>query len=214
MRERRRRVRVEARARSSRTADRCRASPRGPARPGGGWSAPCGRRPRGSSAAQPRVERGGVRLGLELGAHLRVLAGDVEVVDDGLQVERRCRPTRRARRPRASMSARAAGGLRAGTRRPCSPPTGRARSSRWCGTSARSAAVGLAVPMSMPRYTCIESTETSSQLGSRRASARASADLPDAVAPTSTAWRPDVTGGRAPWRSRPTAASACSGRRA
>ena len=44
--------------------------------------------------------------------------------------------------------------------------------------------------MSMPRYTCIESTETSSRSRCRRARARASADLPDAVVPTTARCRP------------------------
>jgi hypothetical protein len=38
--------------------------------------------------------------------------------------------------------------------------------------------------MSMPRYTCIESMLTSSTSGRARATASASADLPDAVVPT------------------------------
>ena len=33
-------------------------------------------------------------------------------------------------------------------------------STRWCGTPPRSAGVGVAVPMSIPRYTCIESVPT------------------------------------------------------
>ena len=57
-------------------------------------------------------------------------------------------------------------------------------STRWYGTIARSAADGLAVPMSMPRYTAMESTETSSASGRRRARARANVDFPDAVGPT------------------------------
>jgi hypothetical protein len=50
--------------------------------------------------------------------------------------------------------------------------------------AARSAAVGFAVPMSMPRYTCIESIEISSTSPSCSATAIATADLPDAVGPT------------------------------
>ena len=51
---------------------------------------------------------------------------------------------------------------------------GSTRSRPWCGTAARSAAVGLAVPMSMPRYTCIASTATISTPGraARRAPSR------------------------------------------
>src|SRR5690242_13811386 len=56
-------------------------------------------------------------------------------------------------------------------------------SMRWWGTAARSAADAFAVPMSMPRYTCAESTLTIS-IGCERASARASRDLPLAVGPS------------------------------
>ena len=55
---------------------------------------------------------------------------------------------------------------------------------QWWATSARSAGVGLAVPMSMPRYTCIESTDTISTPVHGAGEASASADLPDAVGPT------------------------------
>ena len=53
---------------------------------------------------------------------------------------------------------------------------------RWCGTAARSAGVGLAVPMSMPRYTRAESTLTISA-GTSPARASATALLPLAVGP-------------------------------
>src|SRR6185436_2714544 len=55
---------------------------------------------------------------------------------------------------------------------------------RWCGTCARSSAPGLAVPMSMPRYTSAESSDTIST-GSLAATFSASADLPLAVGPRS-----------------------------
>jgi hypothetical protein len=55
---------------------------------------------------------------------------------------------------------------------------------RWWTTSARSDADGFAVPMSMPRYTCIASTETSSTSPNARAAAVATTDLPEAVGPT------------------------------
>ena len=55
---------------------------------------------------------------------------------------------------------------------------------RWCGTAARSAGVGFAVPMSMPRYTRAESTLTISA-SRARASCRAAAVLPAAVGPAS-----------------------------
>src|SRR3954451_23966075 len=60
---------------------------------------------------------------------------------------------------------------------------GSTMSTRWCRTSACSSGDGLAVPMSMPRYTCMASAETSSTSPSRRAISRASADFPDAVGP-------------------------------
>src|SRR5437764_148063 len=43
--------------------------------------------------------------------------------------------------------------------------------------------------MSMPRYTCIESSETISTSPSPAATASATADLPDAVGPTMARWR-------------------------
>src|SRR5688500_15986578 len=57
-------------------------------------------------------------------------------------------------------------------------------SMRWCGTCARSAAPGFAVPMSMPRYTSAESMDTIS-IGCLSAALMASADLPLAVGPRS-----------------------------
>src|SRR4051794_16967506 len=54
--------------------------------------------------------------------------------------------------------------------------------------------------MSMPRYTCMESTETSSTSPSRRASSMATVDFPDAVTPTRATGRggSPVTGARSP----------------
>ena len=54
---------------------------------------------------------------------------------------------------------------------------------KWCGQSARSANVGFAVPMSIPRYTKAESTLMIS-MGRDCASAKASAVLPEAVGPS------------------------------
>src|SRR5215475_223620 len=59
---------------------------------------------------------------------------------------------------------------------------GSTRSIRRCGTRARSSGVGFAVPMSIPRYTCPESTLTIST-GSVSPSAIARRDLPLAVGP-------------------------------
>src|SRR5262245_54576227 len=62
-------------------------------------------------------------------------------------------------------------------------------SSRWCGIPSRSAGVSLAVPMSMPRYSCMESAL---MISPPRVSARRSdrADFPAAVGPTTatTGW--------------------------
>src|SRR5262245_17760678 len=57
---------------------------------------------------------------------------------------------------------------------------------RWCGTCARIADEGLALPMSSPRYTWAESTLTISS-GNLRASASATSVLPVPVGPVSTA---------------------------
>ena len=82
---------------------------------------------------------------------------------------RRRPPARRGRcRPRATPACRAPrcrrSRPRAATCVRCTDHSsaGSATSTRWCTTSARSARVGLAVPMSRPRYTCIESSDTSS----------------------------------------------------
>ena len=65
---------------------------------------------------------------------------------------------------------------------------GSATSTRWWTTTERSHSLGFAVPMSIPRYTCIESSDTISTSPSSRARANASADFPDAVGPTSARW--------------------------
>src|SRR5215510_4321296 len=65
---------------------------------------------------------------------------------------------------------------------------GSAISRQWCGTRARCAAVGLAVPTSRPRYSWRESADTISP-PSRSASSSARAVLPDAVGPTTQMMR-------------------------
>jgi hypothetical protein len=55
---------------------------------------------------------------------------------------------------------------------------------RWCGTLLRSDGEAFAVPTSMPRYTCAESTLTIST-GNSRASASAMGVFPLAVGPRS-----------------------------
>ena len=62
---------------------------------------------------------------------------------------------------------------------------GSATSMRWCGTPCISSGVGLAVPMSMRRYICIESAETISPPSSF-ASRTPSLVLPVAVGPVIT----------------------------
>src|SRR6202158_4567547 len=63
--------------------------------------------------------------------------------------------------------------------------SGSTQSSRWCGISARSAALGLAVPISNSRYIATESQLTIS-LGKRRAIASDNAVFPLAVGPNTT----------------------------
>ena len=61
---------------------------------------------------------------------------------------------------------------------------GSTRSSRWWRTSARSCSVGLAVPMSMPRYTCMGRSTRARPSAHLPGDAIATADFPDAVGPT------------------------------
>ena len=65
--------------------------------------------------------------------------------------------------PAASMS-RDAASARSSHQATFADSHGSSTSIRWCGTRARSAAVGLAVPMSMPRYSVMESTAMISAL--------------------------------------------------
>ena len=124
--------------------------------------------------------------GLELGAPGQILAGDAQVVDDRPHVEAGAADEQRAPAPRLDVAQR--GAPPAWVRATDQSSAGSATSTRWWTTAARSASVGLAVPMSMPRYTCIESSDTISTSPSSRASANASADFPDAVGPTSARW--------------------------
>ena len=123
------------------------------------------------------------RLGLELGPHVRPLAGRVEAVDQRRGGRGPCRRPARLATAVGAIAARAASPASL-VRDDREVLAGSTRSMPWWGTSARSAGVGLAVPMSMPRYTCIESTTTSSVPASLRARRRASADLPAPVGPT------------------------------
>src|SRR5437763_10079020 len=79
----------------------------------------------------------------------------------------------------SAIAARAASRKRAESK----ASLGATRSRQWCGTRARSAAVGLAVPMSRSRYTCRESADTISP-PTRSARSSASALFPLAVGPT------------------------------
>ena len=105
------------------------------------------------------VQRGGVGLGLELGAHRPGTGRGCRARRRRRAGTARCR-RRAARAGRGPRCRRARRGRRAGSARRCSPR--RARRRRSGGGAPRPArrGVGLAVPMSMPRYTCIESTDT------------------------------------------------------
>ena len=136
------------------------------------------------------VQRRRVGVGLELGPDLGVLPGDVEVVDDRPQVERRCR--RRAgpggRGPRCRRWPRARSRWNPAT---VKSSHGSTRSSRWWGTSACSAGGGLGradvhAPVHLHRV-------DRHQLPARGRGGRAPAPAP--TCPTrsrrrATAWRP------------------------
>ena len=97
--------RCRGRARRTRTADRCRRSPRGPARPGDGWSAPCAPRRPGRGRCEPGEEGGRCRRRPRARP---APSGNWPGISRPSTTA--CRyspvpPTRRARRPRASMSA-------------------------------------------------------------------------------------------------------------
>src|SRR5262245_50954521 len=84
-------------------------------------------------------------------------------------------------RPRAAMCLIAA--RASATQRPAwKDSSGGTTSRMWWGTARRSARDALAVPMSMPMYTCCESQLTTSP-PRRCARARPSALLPEAVGP-------------------------------
>ena len=134
-------------------------------------------------------------VGLELGPDLGVLARGCRGRRPPPAGRAPVPPTSSARRPRASMSASGGRGRAAGTRPTVNVlATGRARRSGGGGTSACSAGGRLGradvhAPVHLHRVDRHELPRRS-----RRASARASADLPDAVAPTSAAWRPGHAG--------------------
>ena len=100
------------RDRTTRTGGRCRASPRGPARPGDGSSVPCATRRPGRARRAGACSSAVSPTALELGSHFGELAREIEVVDDGPQVQAgapdeqramaplpRSRPTRRSSPP-------------------------------------------------------------------------------------------------------------------
>ena len=124
---------------------------------------------------QPVVRTGepgvSVRGGVERIAHRLIGRRDLEVVDHGAHVETGAAHEQRPLAARFDVGDR--GAPRPACAAPTTPPTGSATSTRWCTTSARSAGVGLAVPMSRPRYTCIESSETISTSPDARARAPA-----------------------------------------
>ena len=98
----------DARAEAGKGPAAARRSPPGPARPGGGWSAPSGRRPAGRVGSQASVQGGGVGLGLQLGPDVGVPAGRRQPSTTAWKY-RPVPPTSRARWPRASMPARPPG---------------------------------------------------------------------------------------------------------
>ena len=110
-----------------------------------------GPRPASSSARAVELRRGSAGS----------VGGICEVVDHRAHVEAGAADEHApaARAPRCRRSRR---GPPACVRCTDHSSAGSATSTRWCTTSARSAGVGLAVPMSRPRYTCIESSDTSS----------------------------------------------------
>ncbi len=88
-------------------------------------------------------------LGLQRGPHLGPLPGQLEAVDEGIDVEAGPPDEHGWRAAPVEVVEHGTAGLdEAGQARLLE---GSNRSSRWCGTSARSARLALAVPMSMPR---------------------------------------------------------------
>ncbi len=117
---------------------------------------------------QTPVQRQGVRLHLQLGSHRRKPPRDRELVDDRPVIETGAADQQRTVTPLLD----GINGRRSplpGTRRRWLPPTGRADRAGDGAPRPAPPSVGLAVPMSISRYTCIESAETTSQVGSRRA---------------------------------------------
>ena len=84
---------------------------------------------------------------------------DLEITSIDHPLDVGANPADEQRPAAASMSASVAR-AESCVRRTDHSSDGSATSTRWCTTSDRSARVGLAVPMSRPRYTCIESSET------------------------------------------------------
>ena len=163
--ERRLAVDSRGRGRTSRTAARCRASPRGPARPDAGCRLHARRR-RPGRGGEAVVEAATVAVAASSSARtLRPTAGGSSV--DDARRYRPVPPTSSGRWPRRVDLAAMPGRGRGDEVGDGEVVVGSTRSRPWWRTSARSAGVGLAVPMSMPRYTCIASTTTIST--SRRA---------------------------------------------
>ena len=124
---------------------------------------------------------------LEACAHLGVGAGELHVVEQRADVEpRAARPRPRGRRATRCPAARR--GRAPGSRRRTRPRAGRARRAGGAGRPRARRACSLAVPMSMPRYSCIASALTTSP-PSACASASPRSDLPVAVGPTTATTR-------------------------
>ena len=132
------------------------------------------------SAGQPSLGR----LRFQLGAHRGVgRRHGVEPVEPGLEVQHGAAHQQRQLAARVDLAAPAAG-RRPRTRRRCRPAADRGCRSGGAARRRVPRRVGLAVPMSMPRYTRAESTLTIST-PCCCAIASAAALLPEAVGPAS-----------------------------
>ena len=148
------------------------------------------RRPRRVERGQPCEQCPGVRLAVELGTHLGPLPRQVELVDDRTEVETGpAHEQRRWPRSRSRSSARLVRRAELGDREVV---RGLDEVEAVVAAPRRArAAMGLAVPMSMPRYTCMLSIDTRSTAPICRATLMATDDFPDAVDPTIATRRTD-----------------------
>ena len=141
----------------------------------------------GIEGGQPGMEVGHrgpalAELVLEGGLDGGKACGESEVVDNRPQVEAGAAHQQRMMAPRPAMPRNAS---RAACWNWVTVNSCRDRPGRGDGAAPRPARPGSAstCPMSMPRYTHIESTETISTSPRRRATSSAASDFPDAVTP-------------------------------